>query len=231
MAATGTSVQQSYTFKASPWSSHSQVLERIPAAGHGKTLLDVGCWDGALASILAARGYAVTGLEGQSWPPGRFPTTVRLIVSDLHHGIPEIAERFDIIVCADVLEHLLENRKVLEQLRRLLKPGGRLIASLPNSGNIYFRAVILSGRFPQDEKGLFDRTHIHFYTWSGWQELFASSGYTMELVTPTPIPFTVMAGADSGIATFAERLYVQVAGWWKTLLAYQFVVTARALDE
>jgi SAM-dependent methyltransferase len=224
MGATDTLAEQSYTFKASPWSSHSQILALIPQNGAGKALLDVGCWDGAMASRFADRGFQVTGVERQSWPPGHFPANVKLVVADLHHGMPELSERFDYILCADVIEHLLENAKVLVQLRSLLKPGGQVIVSVPNSGNLYFRAVVLSGRFPQDEKGLFDRTHIHFRVWSGWRELFLQSGYNVASVLLTPVPFSVFLNSQNGVARGLEWFFWKLACLWKTLFAYQFIV-------
>jgi len=231
MAATETDVQQSYTFKASPWSSHSQILNLLPDRGEGRALLDVGCWDGMLAARLAERGYVVTGLERQSFPDGQFPATVKLIVTDLHHEIPTIADRYDYIVCGDVLEHLLDHAHILKQLRVLLKPGGCLLASLPNSGNFYFRMVVLSGNFPQDEKGLFDRTHVHFHTWAGWEQLFRNAGYTMELANSTPIPFSVVWGADSWFAARMESLFWGLGRLWKSMFGYQFIVIAKSANE
>lgn len=224
-------IEQSYSFKASPWSSHSQILDLIPENGAGMSLLDVGCWDGIMAARFAERGYRVTGLERQSWPEGQFPANVRLVVADLHHGLPEIAEQFDYILCADVIEHLLENAKVLRQLRSLLKPGGRLIVSVPNSGNFYFRAVVLAGRFPQDEKGLFDRTHIHFRVWTGWRELFVQSGYTVTSVLTTPVPFSVFLNSQNGLARGLEWLFWRLSRLWKTLFSYQFIVVLERSHE
>ena len=224
-------MQLSYTFKASPWSSHSQILSLLPGRGEGRTLLDVGCWDGMLGARLAERGYDVTGLERQSFPERQFPKSVKLVVADLHHEIPPLADRFDFIVCADVLEHLLEHAYILRQLRALLKPGGCLVASLPNSGNFYFRLVVLSGNFPQEEKGLFDRTHVHFHTWAGWAQLFGNAGYTMELVNATPIPFSVVGGADNWLAGRLESLFWGFGRVWKSMFAYQFIVIAKNSNE
>ena len=98
MTATESDVLQSYTFKASPWSSHSQILNLLPERGEGRMLLDVGCWDGLLAARLAGRGYIVTGLERQSFPEDQFPASVKLLVADLHHEIPPITDRYDYIV-------------------------------------------------------------------------------------------------------------------------------------
>ena len=89
-------------------------------------------------------------------------------------GLPELPPAsFDYFFCADILEHLRDPARLLHQLRTALYPGGLLIASLPNSGNVYFRLNILAGRFPQDDKGLFDRTHVRFYMWSGWKDAVA----------------------------------------------------------
>lgn len=194
-------------------------------------MLDVGCWDGSMATRLADRGYQVTGLERQSWPPGHFPANVELIVADLHHGIPPLERRFDLILCADVIEHLLEDAKVMVQLRSLLAPRGKLIVSVPNSGNLYFRAMILLGRFPQDEKGLFDRTHIHFRVWTGWLELFVNSGYTMTNVLLTPVPFTLL-GSHPGVLLYGlEWLFWKLACMWKSLFAYQFIFVLESANE
>lgn len=226
MAATGTEQQQSYTFKASRWSSHSQLLSHFPPDGRGKLVLDVGCWDGQFAALLAQRGYSVTGIERQRWAEGQFPASVQLIEADLHQGLPALPGQFDFIVCADILEHLLDPAAILRGLAAHLKENGKLISSLPNSGNIYFRLVVLSGRFPKDEKGLFDRTHLHFYTGHGWQTLFKSCGYTMESAPGTPMPFTVVWG-NRVMASTLERVYGWLVRLWPSLFAYQFIVSAR----
>jgi hypothetical protein len=104
-----------------------------------------------------------------------------------------------------------------------------LLASLPNSGNLYFRLTVLSGRFPRHERGLFDRTHLHFFTWDGWLELFHSQGYRLETVRPSGIPVGLALPAWQGSAAVraAEALSAAAARFWKRLFAYQFVISAR----
>jgi SAM-dependent methyltransferase len=214
-----------YKFKGSPYSSHGILMATLPKDGAGKSLLDVGCGDGYLSKILAERGYTVTGLEQRGGYSDRFPASVRLIEADLEGGLPPLGESYDYVMCADILEHLRRPEDLLVQLRRVLKPGGTLIASLPNSGNFYFRLNILLGRFPKADEGLFDRTHVRFYMWDGWRALIEDAGFRITSVRPTSIPFELVVGRSTKVRA-VERVYYEVARLWKALLAYQFVLTA-----
>ena len=218
-----------YQFKPGPWSSHSLLLAALPQAGEGRRVLDVGCGRGYLAELLAARGYRVTGIESPGRAGASFPAGVELIEADLDAGLPPLAARYEFILCADVLEHLREPGRLLAQLAVLLAEEGRLIASLPNSGHAWFRWTVLCGRFPAEDRGLFDRTHLHFYTWSGWRDLFAGAGFRLETVEPTGVPvgLALPKWENTLLVRMLEKLSYTSARVWKTLFAYQFVVKAR----
>jgi SAM-dependent methyltransferase len=218
-----------YRLNSGPYTSHSLLLAALPADGDGRLLLDVGCAEGYLGEILARRGYRVTGIDVPGTGRPGFPPSVRLVEADLDAGIPPLDGPFDYIVCADVLEHLRNPLPRLVELRRLLAPGGRLVASLPNSGHAWFRLNVLLGRFPQDDCGLFDRTHLRFYTWSGWLDLFARAGFAVEALacSGVPVGLALPRWKESAAVRLAERLAFVFARLWKTMFAYQFVVTAR----
>lgn len=218
-----------YQFKPGPWSSHSLLLAAFPPAGDGRRILDLGCGPGYLAALLAARGYRVTGVESPGRAGANFPAGVELVEADLDSGLPPLAGHFDFILCADVLEHLRDPGRLLAQLRPRLAEGGWLVASLPNSGHAYFRWTVLRGRFPAQDRGLFDRTHLHFYTWSGWRDLFAGAGFRLQTVRPSGVPvgLALPRWQNTSWVHMLERLSYTSARVWKTLFAYQFVVTAR----
>jgi SAM-dependent methyltransferase len=222
-----------YTFKPSRYSSHAILPDTLPAGGSGRRVLDLGCSDGFLGALLARRGYQVVGVERSGGYSSNFPAEVELIEADLDQGLPDLPGKFDFVLCADILEHLRAPEELLRQVGAVLVPGGLLIASLPNSGNLYFRLTVLSGRFPREDRGLFDRTHLHFFTLDTWEELFASTGFLMERVQPTGIPVGLAfpRRAESLPVRAAERLSYELARLWKRLFAYQFVVTARSAKE
>jgi SAM-dependent methyltransferase len=221
--------QSGYTHKSSPYSSHTLLVNALHADGAGKRVLDVGCASGYLAGILAQRGYDVTGIERPGGYGDRFPDSVALVEADLDTGLPPLQGKFAYAICGDILEHLRDPVVLLRQIAQVLEPDGLLIASLPNSGNLYFRLVVLAGRFPLDDKGLFDRTHLHFYMWKGWLDLFAAAGFQIDECKVSGIPVGLAAPGWDGSAPVRalEWLAHAAARLRPTLFAYQFVVTAR----
>jgi SAM-dependent methyltransferase len=223
---TGVGAPQQYAFKATPYSSHSLLLEELPADGTGLRVLDAGCASGYLTDLLAARGFRVTAIDCHTAAP---VGAAEFLTADLDNGLPPLSAHFDYILCADVLEHLRDPLRLILDLRDRLTPQGLLLLSLPNSGHWYFRANVLVGRFPQHDHGLFDRTHLHFYTWTGWRELLARGGFQIERVRCSGVPVDKALPRWRGsLAVHAlERLSYESARLWKRLFAYQFIVRAR----
>jgi SAM-dependent methyltransferase len=225
--ASGAIAVSRYSHKTSPYSSHSALLDLLPADGRGRRALDVGCASGYLAEILAQRGYEVVGVERPGGYGDSFPESVELIEADLERGAPPLRGRFSYIICGDILEHLREPERLLEQLAEALEPDGMLVASLPNSGNLYFRLTILLGDFPRTDRGLFDRTHLHFFMWKQWRELLESCGLAVRSRKVTAIPLGLALPQWEGAVLRAlEWVSYQLARIRPTLFAYQFVVVA-----
>ena len=135
---------------------------------------------------------------------------------------------FDVVVCADVLEHLVHPEEALERIRGWLKPGGVLLVSLPNIANVSVRASLLAGRFRYTHRGILDRTHVSFYTRSTAREMLESAGFTVVGCEPTAMPYELAAPVLARPPwNAAVRFLAGVSSRaWPTLFGYQFVFEA-----
>lgn len=164
--------------------AHRHVIDLVAP---GSRVLDVGCADGYLAAeLVARRGCSVVGIE----PDHRAAAAARargIEVLELDvEAVPLAAARFDVVVFADVLEHLRDPVAVLRQARA----AGRAVVSLPNIAHWTGRRALLRGRFPQEDHGLFDRTHLRFYTRATAHELARAAGFRVveERFADAPLP-------------------------------------------
>lgn len=89
---------------------------------------------------------------------------------------------YDAIVCADVLEHLAAPERVLDACRRLLRPDGALLVSIPNVAYAGLVADLMRGNFKYGNEGLMDRTHLRFFTRRSFADLVAAHGWSAETV-------------------------------------------------
>ena len=129
---------------------------------------------------------------------------------------------FGAILCGDVLEHLADPERVLRALRERLAPDGVLIASLPNAVHWTARRELLRGRFPQADHGIFDRTHLRFFTRSTARELLRRAGYDVVAETPVAAPLPL----ESRFA-FPRHWRAAATRRRPELFALQVVFTAR----
>ncbi|MCU1595162.1 MAG: methyltransferase protein, partial [Frankiales bacterium] len=151
--------------------------------GEGQTVLDVGCATGYTASVLRARGCRVDGIEYDPSVAQEAAKHVdRLEVGDVQAmdlvGLFGAAS-YDAIVFGDVLEHLTQPEAVLRACLPLLKPGGAIVASIPNVAHGAVRLALLKGRFAYTSTGLLDETHVRFFTRDTVLGMFDAAGYAV----------------------------------------------------
>jgi 2-polyprenyl-3-methyl-5-hydroxy-6-metoxy-1,4-benzoquinol methylase len=146
-------------------STHARVVRLV---GADQRVLELGPAAGHMTRVLRDRGCTVVGIEVDPEMAGQAAAFAeRVIVGDLD-GL-DLAEelgsdRFDVIVAADVLEHLADPLSALRALRRYLAPEGYFVISLPNVAHGSVRIALLQGHFDYQNVGLLDTTHLRFFT-------------------------------------------------------------------
>ncbi len=145
-------------------------------------ILDLGCGAGATIALLReARAIDwAGGLERDRDAAAR----ARMVADRVWEGDLETfdpgavpARSLDLVLCLDVLEHLVDPWAVVARVSPLLAPGGRLIVSVPNVRNWKFLwRLAVHGDFRYRAAGLLDRTHLRFFTHQTAAELAASGG-------------------------------------------------------
>lgn len=222
-----------YGLKQEEGSSHQTIIRLIAEMPPGK-VLDVGCSSGLLSSQIRALGHYVVGLDDHE-EPGVRERVDDFHVADLDHGLPSIGSDFDIVIAADVIEHVRRPEALLAEMAGKLSVDGRLIISTPNFGHWYPRARVAVGAFDYDRRGILDETHLRFFSRRGLMRTFRRAHLRVESLDYSGLPFTVLqSGAQQGTSGRAlskvDRALVKAR---PTLFGYQFiaVLSRKNLDS
>jgi SAM-dependent methyltransferase len=170
-----------YTFEATRLypALRPDLLARLP--DRLGRVLDVGCGAGVFGQELVAEGRA-----DEVWGVDLSPDAVseaghRLAVAKVldldRERVPFQRASFDTLIYGDVLEHLKFPWITLRDQRPLLRAGGRVFCSTPNIGHRTAISRLLRQRWDYETEGLFDYTHLRFFTRGSVEAMFRSAGF------------------------------------------------------
>ena len=174
---------------------NSSLKKMLCLIEENKRVIDFGCATGYFARLLSERGCEVTGVEvNPKAAKAAQKYCKEVIVADLdfisvnEHFSAQISdEKFDVAIFGDVLEHLRNPWKILEETRKLLKPQGYVIASIPNIAHGAIRLALLQGNFQYQPLGILDNTHLRFFTRKTVEHLFEDTGYLIDAIESTKL--------------------------------------------
>ncbi|MDA8355322.1 MAG: bifunctional glycosyltransferase/class I SAM-dependent methyltransferase [Actinomycetota bacterium] len=220
------SLSQEYELKPSEDSSHGRIL-RLLSRKHPGRILDLGCSSGLLAERLRAIGHHVTGVDVNELPGVRLRTDA-FFQADLNEGVPpEVGSDFDVVVAADVLEHLVNPGALVRQVKDLLSPNGTAVFCVPNVAHWYPRLRSLVGRFGYDQRGILDSTHLRFFTRRSARRMIEEQGFAVRRVQPVGLPLDVLS-VGGGAGRLVREVDRALVAMWPTMFGYQFVVEAES---
>jgi SAM-dependent methyltransferase len=124
----------------------------------GKRILDIGCRSGALTRSFA-EGNEVVGLDvDRDALAEAAKLGIQTVWADAEEALPFEDASFDVVVAAELLEHLREPERLVREAGRILRPGGALVGSVPNAYRLKNRLRFLAGRDPERNP-----THLHLF--------------------------------------------------------------------
>lgn len=154
----------------------------VKLVGKNKRVLEVGCGPGSITKILTNENNCkVTGIEldktaiekAEKFCENIFQADLNS--TDWYRPLNSL-KRFDVVVAADVLEHLYNPWLTLKQMSNFINEDGYLVISIPHIGHAAIMGCLMSGNFEYRDWGLLDRTHIRFFCLHNIQEMFVGAG-------------------------------------------------------
>ncbi len=216
-------VEERYKFKPFIGSSHAWALERVRALAQNARILDFGAGAGCIGEALKALGYdQIYAVElDRSVHP-----RLNSIYKEVSESVDSLQQpQFDVLLVMDVLEHVPNPEALLNELIKKISPGGSIILSLPNVGHWSARLALLFGRFTEFERGILDRTHLHFYTRRTFHKFLAKFenvhiSQTYASISPAELALPKIF-CDNPIWSWLSELRLKLATKFPSLLAYQ----------
>jgi SAM-dependent methyltransferase len=195
-----------------------EIAPLLPA--RAEHVLEVGCGQGGTLAWLKDQGLAArtTGIELDAPSAAVARRQVdHVIEGDAGTALDNLpAASVDLVLCLDVLEHLVDPWRAMARLTRALRPGGHVIISVPNIRHYSVTLPLLwSGRWQYEDAGILDRTHLRFFTRAGARALIAGAGLDSA------------GGIDTGLAPTRRReLWKPLVARtpWRDLAVFQFVM-------
>jgi len=219
-----------YPRKIGLFSSHSQISQLINDL-KPISILDVGCGDGSLLERFIPEGTSVWGIE-PDLDDSKIASNkgIKVIASNVEAAFQQINLEFDVILYADVLEHLHNPELILKKTKAFMSSSSKVLISVPNIANISTRIGLLFGKFNYTERGILDKTHLRFFTQKSLMDMIDGCGFSLieKRITPIPIELFFPNWVPSGISCSCQQILYFLTKVFPKLLGYQFIVIISA---
>ncbi len=170
-----------YELNKAKYGTHSTISEEI---GTDKVILDIGCNKGYLRDLVPNNVFYGIDYDAKALEVAK-ANYEKVYEIDLNNNYTDFEEgiRFDVIVLADILEHLVYPEIVSKYfINNYLENDGIVIVSLPNVAHLSVRLKLLLGKFGCTKGGILDTTHLHFYTLDTGKKLLNDVELTIEKI-------------------------------------------------
>jgi 2-polyprenyl-3-methyl-5-hydroxy-6-metoxy-1,4-benzoquinol methylase len=200
-----------------------EVVPLLPATS--RKILEIGCGEGATLGYLKRRGIAkwTCGIDvhDAALQKARENGVDETILGNIEDSLlVNRDDRFDVILCLDVLEHLVDPWSVVERISDLLADGGIIIVSIPNVQHLRVIVPLIFGRWTYQDCGILDKGHLRFFTRRSAVELMRSGGLTVDRITQIRESHWLL-----------KIINVLSLGLFSRLITVQYLIRVKVEDE
>ncbi|MET0591832.1 MAG: bifunctional glycosyltransferase/class I SAM-dependent methyltransferase [Polyangiaceae bacterium] len=215
-----------YDLKLGYDSSHTYALQAVP---RGARVIDIGAGPGGMATELVKKGCEVTVVD-QYAPKSEIPH-ISVLKQDLNSKLEFDVKDQDYILLLDVIEHLRDPERFIEELRAKFDYRPRtLILTTPNIAFAIPRIMLMLGNFNYGSAGILDRTHSRLFTFRTIRHLLRDSGFKIKEIKGVPAPFPKVLG-NGLIGRSVLGINLALMRVSKTLFSYQIFVEAETTPD
>ncbi|MEN6374681.1 MAG: class I SAM-dependent methyltransferase [Smithella sp.] len=172
-------------------------IEKLIHAAKGKKLLDVGCGEGWIMDKFFQSGVSVTGLDFSRFAlekmhPHLLPFFEQGNIYDVLQEKLKQQITFDFIVCANVLEHVVDPAGLLSIIRSLMHPNSLLVLIVPNDFSALHQHLLETKKISR-EFWLCYPDHLSYFSKESMQKFLKDSGYSVHaVVADNPIDLNLL---------------------------------------
>jgi len=224
-------IESNYQLKTDPQSSHVKIANLIRKMGARK-VLDVGCGNGFTLRALGEKWRGtITGIDidktlTNSASLKKYRSFISLDINKNDVSKEVSKDYFDLVVLADILEHLKNPQRVLNQVTKVVIPNGYIVVSIPNPDFIPVKILrILFPKFRMS-RGPLDKTHLHFFNIDQTKKILANEGLKIKEIQTTTFPFSFIIPNifKNNLETFLIKINSLLITLSNRLFGYQFVI-------
>ena len=207
---------------------NQEIITMIPK--DAESVLDVGCARGALLDAISKsndKNIFTVGIEVNK----KFVSEAKKKIDKVElanfetYDVAKLRKKFDVIIFGDVLEHFKKPPEAIKKAKTILKKNGLIIASIPNIRHYHaFVEIFIKGIFPREQRGIFDNTHLRFFTLKNIKNLFRSNGFE---ITKIKRKYRFIE-KPSNLNNYAKILGIPII---KEFFVFQYVIKAKIIKH
>lgn len=205
---------------------YQKIIKDVIDLCKGGTILDIGCYDGSLSNVFLKRGYKVYGIEAHHEAYQRaLQKGIGVVKGNIENGLPWESNSFNCVIAAEIIEHIYDTDKFLNDIKRVLKKDGILILSLPNVGCLTNRVRLLLGSYPRycEYQAGKSGGHVRVYTFKAIKTQLNEHNFDIVRARGANFPFPMQ---KKFIPTVFKKL-AKIIGDYTPGLSGQIILSAR----